>query len=64
MKSIVGFTILTAVLTKVATFWNIVPCSSYTNQRCKVTYHFHLQGRNSAGQGTNVLAVGLVDFQP
>jgi hypothetical protein len=42
----VAFEVITAVVMKVAIFWDIAPCSPYMNQRFEGTYHHHLQSRN------------------
>jgi hypothetical protein len=50
----VGFEFLTAVVTKVATFWDTAPCSLYL-KRFGGKYHLHLYGGESAEQETRVL---------
>jgi hypothetical protein len=47
-KGLVWLEILTAVVSKVATFWDIALSSSCTNQRFGGTYHLHLLGSKSA----------------
>jgi hypothetical protein len=50
---IVGFEVLTVVIMKTAIFWDIAPCSPYTNRRFGGTYHLHLQSRKSAEEETS-----------
>jgi hypothetical protein len=50
----VGFEIIIAVVTKVAIFGDIAPCSPYENRHFGGTYHLHLQCRKSAEQETSV----------
>jgi hypothetical protein len=40
---ILGFDVFTAVVTNVAIFWDIAPCSSYMNRCFGGTYHLYLQ---------------------
>jgi hypothetical protein len=54
----VEFEVLTAVVMNVANLWNTAPCSLYVNRRFGLTYHPHLQVRNSAEQETSVPQVG------
>jgi hypothetical protein len=46
----VEFEVLTVVVTNVAIFWDIAPCTPYVNRRFGGTYHLHLQGRKSTEQ--------------
>jgi hypothetical protein len=48
--------VLTEVVLKAATFWNIALCRPYMNRRFGWTYHLRSQGRKSAEQETGVLA--------
>jgi hypothetical protein len=43
-----GYDAVRAVFMNAAVFWDIAPCSPYVDRRFGGTYHFHLQGRNSA----------------
>jgi hypothetical protein len=42
----VRFEILTVVVMEAAMFWDIVPCSLYTNQRFGYKYHLNFQAEN------------------
>jgi hypothetical protein len=45
IKSLAGFEVLTAVVTKSTIFWDITPCSPLkVNRRFGGTYRLHLQG--------------------
>jgi hypothetical protein len=48
-----GFEVLTAVIMKLAIFWDIAPYSMYMSGRFGKTYHLHLQCRKSAEKETS-----------
>jgi hypothetical protein len=50
----VGYVVLIAVVMNVATLCDAAPYSPYVNRRFGGTYHFHIQGRKSTEQETNV----------
>jgi hypothetical protein len=51
---LVGFEVLTAVVMRMATFWDIAPCSPFMNRRFRGTCYLLLHGRKSAEQEIRV----------
>jgi hypothetical protein len=46
---VIGFEVLTAVVMKNTTFWDITPCSPLSvNRHFGGTYRLHLQGRKTS----------------
>jgi hypothetical protein len=44
--TVVGFEIFTAVVMKIAIFWDTAPCSPYMNRRFGGTYHLIFRVKN------------------